>query len=116
MALIIRSLGNMVIKERLEELEQRREECRAAGLITVFEYLKCGNIEDRDRLFSVFTGDLTRSNGFKFQQGKFRFDIRKNFLIMRVLKHWSRVPREVLEYPSLDTFKSSLKRHLTGTV
>ncbi|KFV44838.1 hypothetical protein N341_01884, partial [Tyto alba] len=53
-------------------------------------------------------------NGPKLHQGRFTLDIRKHFFIQRVVKHWNRVPRKVVNAPSLSVFKRHLDSALSN--
>ncbi|KFP15295.1 hypothetical protein Z169_08648, partial [Egretta garzetta] len=55
-------------------------------------------------------------NDFKLKQGRFRLDIRKKFFTMRVVKHRNRLPRDIVEAPSLEAFKARLDGALSNVV
>jgi len=58
----------------------------------------------------------TRGNGFKLKEDRFRLDIRKKFFTVRVVKQWIRLPREMADAPSLETFKVRLDRALSNLI
>ncbi|KFP08823.1 hypothetical protein Z169_04367, partial [Egretta garzetta] len=55
-------------------------------------------------------------NGFKLKEGRFTLDIKKKFFTMRVMRHWNRLPREVVDVPSLKAFKARLDGALSNLV
>ncbi|KFW08170.1 hypothetical protein N326_12561, partial [Eurypyga helias] len=56
-------------------------------------------------------------NGFTLKEGRFRLDIRKKFFMKRVEGHWNRLlPREAVDAPSLEVFKTRLNEALSNLV
>ena len=55
-------------------------------------------MKEGDRLFSGVCSDRTRGNGFRLKEGRF------SDLVM----HWNRLPKVVVDAPSLEAFKARL--------
>ena len=86
------------------------------GRHLAFQYLKGAYKEEGDRLFNRACSDRTRGNGFKLKEGRFRLDKRKTRFTVRVVKHWHRLPREVMAAPSQEIFQLRLDGALSNLI
>jgi len=86
-------------------------------LINEYKYLKeDGRQMGEARLFLVVCKDGTRSTGLKLEyrkfstnmQKNFSTNMQKNFFMVRMTEPWNRFPREVVESPSVEIFKTHL--------
>ncbi|GAB0178122.1 hypothetical protein GRJ2_000277500 [Grus japonensis] len=115
---MIRGLEHLSYEDRLRELgllslEKRRLQ---GHLIAAFQYLKRVYRKAGEGLVTRAWSDRTRGNGFKLKEGRFRLGIKKKFFTVRVVRHWNRLPREVVAAPSLEAFKARLDEALRNLV
>jgi len=115
---MIRGLEYLSCEDRLRELglfslEKRRLQ---GDLIAAFQDLKGAYRKDGEGLFTRVCSDRTGRTGCKLKEGRFRLDIRKKFFSMMLVRHWPRLPREVVDAPCLEVFKVGWSSEQRGLV
>ena len=91
------------------------EKCRLRGdLMATYKFIRGDHQDLGERLFTRVPQGIMRSNSYKLLQDCFGLDIRKNFFTIRAPKVWNSLPSEVVQAPTLNTFKSKLDAYLAG--
>ena len=62
------------------------------------------------------TTGVTRNNGHKLLERRFRLDVRRHYFTVRAARIWNGLPREVVLSPTLGVFKRRLDRYLAGVI
>ena len=99
-------LGMFSLKKR-----QLQEDLTAA-----FQHLKGAYEKDGEQLFTWANNDKTWGEGFKLKERRYIFDVRRKFFTRRVVRHWCRLPREAVDAPSLEVFKTWLDETLGSLI
>jgi len=87
-------------------------QCGRTGLpVPEGAYKKAG-----EGLFVSACSGRTRANSFQLEKGRFRLNIRKKLFAVRVVRHWNRLPSEVVNTPSLEVFETRLDGALSSVV
>jgi len=109
---LIQGMGYLSYEDRLRELglfslEKRR---LRGDLRQAFQYLKGTGSSAGSAVVAQ------REMVSNLKEGRFRLDIRKGFFMIRVVKHWHRLLREVVDALSLKTFKVRLDGALSNLI
>ncbi|GAB0175781.1 hypothetical protein GRJ2_000043300 [Grus japonensis] len=115
---MLRGLEHLSYEDRLRELGLfSLEKSRLQGdLRAAFQYLKGAYRKAGEGLFTRANSDRTRGNGLELKEGRFRLDTRKKFFPVRVVRHWNRLPREVVDALSMEVLKARLDGALVNLV
>jgi len=52
-----------------------------------------------------------RGHSFKLKKGRFYTNVRKHFFSERVVNLWNALPDQIVDAPTINTFKNRLDRH-----
>ena len=114
---MIRGLEHLSYEKRLRELgllslEKRR---LRGDFIVACQYLMGSYKQDGEWRFTRVGSDRTSGSGFKLRQGSLCLILGRSFS-HRVVMHRNRLPKEVVDAPSLEAFKARLDVSLGSLV
>ena len=113
---MIRGLEPLCCEERLGELGLFNLKRKLWGDLRASASAWSGLI--RKMGTNILAGPIATEEGVTALKwkGRFRLDMRKNIFTMRVMKPWHRLPREVGDASSLESFKLRLDRALSNVI
>ena len=80
-------------------------------MIETFKILKGFEKINYEKYFTIDTNSILRGHEYKLKKDKFSTDIKGNFFFNRVVRHWNKLPSEVVASNTVETFKTRLDKH-----
>ena len=108
---MIRGLEHLLFKDRHGELDLFSLEKRRLWGDLIGAYKQEGS-----QLFERVDISRKRGSDFKLKEGRLRLDIRGKFFTKIVVRCWNRLPRELVDAPSLELLKARLDGALGSLV
>ena len=110
---LVPALRNFSYEDRLKKidilpLEQRRFR---GDLIETYKILHGMENIDKEIFFESAKLTKLRGHSLKLFKKRSRLAVRKNFFSQRVIDCWNTLPNNIVEAPSLGTFKTRLDEH-----
>ena len=104
-------LRDLPYEERLKALKLPTLVYRRlrGDLVNVYKYMN--NLYDVKSIISEDKDDTRRGHSAKLEKLGCKKDIRLYFFSNRVVARWNKIPQEVIDAPSIDSFKKSLDSH-----
>ena len=67
---------------------------------------------DFENFFKISNIKNTRGHCYKLSKQRCKGERRRNFFTQRVINHWNKLPQEVIEADSVNSFKNKLDKLL----
>jgi ribonucleases P/MRP protein subunit RPP40 len=109
---LIEGYKNLSYENRLHltgliTLEKRRVR---GDLIQVFKMIKGIDNIDYNKFFEISKSHRTRGHNCRLVKNRSKLDVRKYFFSQRVVNSWNKLPQEVVDATSLNSFKNKLDK------
>ena len=106
-------LKNLTYEARLEALKLPSLVYRRirGDMINVFKYIKGIYRVDHNHILPLETDTKTRGHSFKLMKSRCRTVQRQNFFSQRVVDWWNALPEEVVQAPSVNSFKNRIDKY-----
>lgn len=113
---LIKGLEHFPYEDRLGKLDLFCLEKVHGNHMATLQYLKGAYRDLEEGLFSRKYSNGTRSNGYKLKEEKLKLDIKKKIFTVRVDRHGNRLPREVVDTPTVAKLKARLNKPLNNLI